>query len=88
MNTESNSQERIGRATGQFMTHMKGILLQQDTMDMAEFLKAGETLIFLFLKKRGLLTELLNYPNDTLSLNLTNLFQRNRERSHSNRSMI
>lgn len=78
-------------ATGQFVTDMKGILLQQGRTGMAEFLKTGKTtlyLIFLFQKKRELLIELLNYPNDTLNLNLTNLFQRNMERSHSNRVMI
>lgn len=59
---------------------------------MAEFLKVGETtlyLIFVFLKKKRLLTELLNYPNDAVSLNLTTLFlKRERERRHSNTAKI
>lgn len=83
---------RLRLAIGQqFVTDKKGILSQQGMLDIAEFLEASEIimyLIFLILKKRGLLTELLSYPNDTLSLNLTQVFHRNTERSQSNRFMI
>ena len=62
---------RLGLAIGQqFGMDKKGILLQQGMTHRAALLKAGKIimyLIFLILRKRGLLTELLSYA---LRLNL------------------